>query len=82
MEGNVLIPAGGSAQGRRDFVNPPRRPRPYLFFSKQNATYRPLQNPFRDQTMSLRFFNGRIFTTFRAGLALNMVSSPVKGLMP
>ena len=31
--------------------------------------------------MSLRLFKGRIFTMFRAGLALNMVSSPVKGLM-
>ena len=33
-------------------------------------------------TISLRFFSGRIFTTFRAGLALNMASSPVKGLIP
>jgi hypothetical protein len=32
--------------------------------------------------MSLSFFSGRILTTFRAGLALNIVSSPVNGLMP
>jgi len=40
------------------------------------------QDPSRGQTMSLRFFSGRIFTTFRAGLALNIASSPVKGLIP
>jgi hypothetical protein len=40
------------------------------------------QDPFRGQTMSLRFFSSRIFTTFRSVLALNMVSSPVKGLTP
>jgi len=40
------------------------------------------QDPSRGQTMSLRFFSGRIFTTFRAGLALNIASSPVKGLTP
>ena len=32
--------------------------------------------------MSFRVLSGRIFTMLRAGLALNMVSSPVKGLMP
>src|SRR5882757_10164474 len=34
------------------------------------------------ETMSFNFFNGRIFTTLRAGLALKVVSSFVKGLMP
>lgn len=34
------------------------------------------------QTISLRFFRGRTLTTLRAGLALNVVSSPVNGLMP
>ena len=33
-------------------------------------------------TMSFNFFSGRIFTTLRAGLALKVVSSFVKGLMP
>ena len=31
---------------------------------------------------SFIFFKGRIFTAVLAGLALNIVSSPVKGLMP
>src|SRR5690348_11806302 len=35
-----------------------------------------------DQTMSLRPRSGRTRTTFRAGLALNMTSSLVNGLMP
>ncbi len=34
------------------------------------------------ETMSFNFFNGRILTTLRAGLALKTVSSFVKGLMP
>jgi hypothetical protein len=43
----------------------------------------PGQNVFsQDQTISFRFFSGRIFTTFLAGLALKVVSSPVKGLIP
>ena len=33
-------------------------------------------------TMSLRPFNGKTLTTFRAGLALKTVSSPVNGLIP
>ena len=33
-------------------------------------------------TMSFNFFNGLILTTLRAGLALKIVSSPVKGLIP
>ena len=33
-------------------------------------------------TMSFRFFRGRTLTTLLAGFALNMVSSPVNGLMP
>lgn len=33
-------------------------------------------------TISFSFFNGRILTAMDAGLALNMVSSPVNGLMP
>ena len=32
--------------------------------------------------MSLSFFNGLILTMRRAGFALNMVASPVNGLMP
>ena len=32
--------------------------------------------------MSLRALSGVIFTTLRAGFALNVVSSPVKGLIP
>src|SRR3990172_1293686 len=32
--------------------------------------------------MSLSFFSGRIFTTLRAGLALNVVGSPVNGFVP
>jgi hypothetical protein len=35
-----------------------------------------------NHTMSLRPFRGRILTTLRAGLALNICSSPVKGLTP
>ncbi len=34
------------------------------------------------QTMSFIFFRGRILMTVRAGLALKIVSSLVKGLMP
>jgi hypothetical protein len=33
-------------------------------------------------TMSLSFFSGRILTTLRAGLALNVVGSPVNGFVP
>lgn len=33
-------------------------------------------------TMSFRDFSGRIRTTLRAGLALNIISWPVNGLMP
>lgn len=35
-----------------------------------------------NQTIVLRFFIARTLTTLRAGLALNVVSWPVKGLMP
>ena len=31
-------------------------------------------------TMSFRFFNGRILTTLRSGLAETVIISPVKGL--
>jgi hypothetical protein len=34
------------------------------------------------QTMFLRFLSGRILMTLRAALALYMVSSPAKGLIP
>jgi hypothetical protein len=42
-----------------------------------NAKYRA-----RYDTMSLSFFSGRTFTTLRAGLALNVVGSPVNGFVP
>ena len=49
----------------------------------EDAQWACVMNPTAEgQTMSLRFFIGRILTMFRAGLALNTVSSPVKGLMP
>jgi len=32
--------------------------------------------------ISFNFFNGRILTAILAGFALNIVSSPVKGLIP
>jgi hypothetical protein len=35
-----------------------------------------------DHTMALRPLSGCTLTTLRAGLALNMVGWPVKGLMP
>src|SRR5690606_24888169 len=34
------------------------------------------------RAISLRFLRGRTLTATEAGLALNMVSSPVKGLIP
>jgi len=34
------------------------------------------------QTISFSDFKGATFTTLRAGLALNIISSPVKGFVP
>lgn len=34
------------------------------------------------EAMSFSFFSGRTLTTLRAGLALKVVGSPVKGLVP
>ena len=34
------------------------------------------------QTISFRPFNGSTLTTLRAGFALNIISSPVNGLVP
>src|SRR5665811_2027890 len=43
---------------------------------------RPPKGPFDTHTASLAALTGRARTIFRAGLALNIISSPVKGLVP
>jgi hypothetical protein len=48
----------------------------------RGATRARNRSDLEDQTISFRLLRARIFTTFRAGLALNMTSSPVKRLMP
>jgi hypothetical protein len=45
-----------------------------IFIQQQDQSFQP--------TISFTFFKGRILTTLRAGLALNIVSSPVNGLIP
>src|SRR5207253_1633193 len=47
--------------------------------SKKGLRHR---RPFRYQTASLAALTGRARTILRAGLALNIISSPVKGLVP
>src|ERR1700704_3263041 len=43
---------------------------------------RPLKGPFAIHTASFAAFTGRALTIFRAGLALNIIGSPLNGLVP
>ena len=76
---SVPICSRGSFPREPLFDDRPQRPSNALIESSVRIS---LRNRRAYETMSLSFFNGRIFTTLRAGLALNIVFSPVKGLMP
>ena len=43
---------------------------------------RPPKGPFNTHTASFAALTGRALTIFRAGLALNVIASPVNGLVP
>ena len=59
-----------------------KKPRNKLFRGDRHRCDAAGRAAFVAQTIDFRFFSGRTLTTVRAGLALNIVSSPVKGLMP
>lgn len=61
-------------------LNRPQSARRCVICLVRSTLHRPSSG--HGYAISLRFFNGRTLTTFLAGLALKIASSPVNGLIP